>query len=141
VKFALMLQLVYPRDSRFVIPFGDYAQFYADRQTSGLMKLWAGYMEPPGKHGGPALALHDHRHDEMFFDADMLSALGLDRSLESKGYLATIRFGHCVMGLLRVGHADLLPLSPWPGHGSGCRSGQPSVPANGLRRVTWRQPG
>jgi hypothetical protein len=116
VKFALMLQLVYPRHSRFVIPDCDYAQFYAGRQPSGLMKLWAGYMEPPGKHGGPALALHDHRHDEMFFDADMLTALGLDRSLASKGYLATIRFGHCVIGLLRVGHADLLPFQSlaWP---------------------------
>ncbi len=63
VKFALMLQLVYPRDSRFVIPEADYEQFYADRQPGDLMKLWAGYMEPPGKHGGPAFALHDHRHD------------------------------------------------------------------------------
>lgn len=110
VKFALMLQLVYPRDSRFVVPEADYQQLYADRQPSGLMKLWAGYMEPPGKYGGPALALHDHRHDEMFFDAEMLSALGLDPSLASKGYLATIRFGHCVIGLLRVGRAELLPL-------------------------------
>ncbi len=80
------------------------------------MRLWAGYMEPPGKHGGPALALHDHRHDEMFFDAEMLTALGLDPSLASKGYLATIRFGHRVIGLLRAGRTDLLPLhSPaWP---------------------------
>ena len=48
VKFALMLQLVYPRDSRFVIPDADYPQFYADRRPSDLMMLWAGYMEPPG---------------------------------------------------------------------------------------------
>lgn len=110
VKFALMLQLVYPRDSRFVIPEPDYQQFHADRRPSDLMKLWAGYMEPPGKYGGPALALHDHRHDEMFFDAEMLTALGLDPSLASKGYLVTIRFGHCVIGVLRVGSAELLPL-------------------------------
>jgi hypothetical protein len=32
VKFALMLQLVYPRGSRFVIPEADYQQFYDDRQ-------------------------------------------------------------------------------------------------------------
>jgi hypothetical protein len=110
VKFALMLQLVYPRDSRFVIPEADYQQFHADRQPSDLMKLWAGYMEPPGKYGGPALALHEHRHDEMFFDAELLTALGLDPSLASKGYLVTIRFGHCVIGLLRAGRAKLLPL-------------------------------
>jgi hypothetical protein len=116
VKFALMLQLVYPRDSRFVIPAADYAQFHRDRQPGDLMKLRAGYMEPPGKHGGPARALHDHRHDEMYFDAPMLTALGLDPSIASKGYLATIRFGHCAIGLLRVGHADLLPLQSlaWP---------------------------
>jgi hypothetical protein len=110
VKFALTLQLIYPRDSRFVIPDADYPQFYADRQPSDLMKLWARYMEPPGKLGGPALALHDHRHDEMFFDADMLTALGLDPSLAPRGYLVTTRFGHGVIGLLRVGHAELLRL-------------------------------
>lgn len=110
VKFALMTQLIYPRDSRFVIPDADYSQFDADRRPSGLMQLWAGYMEPPGKYGGPALALHDHRHDEMFFDAEMLTALGLDPSLASKGYLATFRFGHCVIGLLRIGCTELLPL-------------------------------
>jgi hypothetical protein len=109
VKFALMLQLVYPRDSRFVIPDTDYTQFYADRRPSDLMLLWAGYMEPPGKYGGPALALQDHRHDEMFFDADMLTGLGVDPSLASKGYLSTLRFGHCVIGLLRAGNAGLLP--------------------------------
>jgi hypothetical protein len=116
VKFALMLQLIYPRDSRFVIPGADYPQFYADRQPSDLMQLWAGFMEPPGKYGGPALALHDHRHDEMFFDAEMLTALGLDPSLASEGYLATIRFAHCVIGLLKVGCAELLPLHSlaWP---------------------------
>lgn len=67
-------------------------------------------MEPPGKYGGPALALHDHRHDEMFFDAEVLEAAGLDPSLASRGYVATIRFGHCVIGLLRVGRPELLPL-------------------------------
>ena len=73
-------------------------------------------MQPPGKHGGPALAPHDHRHDEMYFDAQMLTALGLDPSLASKGYLATIRLGQCVIGLLKVGHAELLPLQTlaWP---------------------------
>lgn len=77
VKFALMLQLIYPRHSRFVIPEADYSQFYADRQPGDLAQLWAGYMEPPGKYGGP---------------------------------LATIRFGHCVIGLLKAGNAELLSL-------------------------------
>src|SRR5215469_7056052 len=44
------------------------------------MRQWAGYMELPGKYGGPALALHDHRHGEMFFGARMLTAPGLDPS-------------------------------------------------------------
>jgi hypothetical protein len=34
-----MLQLVYPRDSRFVIPDANYEQFYADPH----------YMEPAAK--------------------------------------------------------------------------------------------
>ena len=36
VKFALMSQLVYPRDSRFVIPDADYPQFSAERKLSEL---------------------------------------------------------------------------------------------------------
>lgn len=63
VKLILMLQQIYLRDSRFVIPEADYAQLYEDRQPSELMRLWAGYMEPPGQRGGTVLAFHEHRHD------------------------------------------------------------------------------
>jgi hypothetical protein len=79
-KLILMLQQVYPRDSRFVIPETDYTRFYADRQPSHLMRLWAGYMEPPGQHGGAIRAFAGHRHDEMHYDAGLLTALSLPAS-------------------------------------------------------------
>lgn len=65
VKTMLMLHLAHPRDSRIVIPDADYKQFYIDRQPSNHMLLWAGYMEPLGKNGGPYLAQHEYRHDEL----------------------------------------------------------------------------
>jgi hypothetical protein len=33
-----------------------------------------------------------------------------DQSLASRGYMVTLRFGHCVIGLLRVGNPGLLPM-------------------------------
>lgn len=107
-KFVMMLQLIYPRDGRFVIPESDYARFYAARRPSDDMALWAAYMEPPGKRGGPVLAFEEHRHDELFYDAALLASMGLDPALECQGYSATVRFGHCVIGLLRVGSPELL---------------------------------
>jgi hypothetical protein len=109
VKLILMLQEVYPRDSRFVISDTDYAQFYAERQPSSLMHVWAGYMEPPGKHGGPITAFAEHRHDEMHHDAELLTALGLSPTLTAKGYSATVRIGHLVIGMHRLGCTELLP--------------------------------
>lgn len=108
-KFVMMLQLVYPRDDgRFVIPESDYARFCAERQPSDDIALWAAYMEPPGKRGGPVLAFQEHRLDELFYGAELLARMDLDPALASKGYSATVRFGHCVIGLLRVGSPELL---------------------------------
>lgn len=69
VKLNLMMQLAHARD-RLVIPAEDYARFYRERQPSELMMLWAGCMEPPGKHGGPVLAFGDFGHDEMTYDGE-----------------------------------------------------------------------
>jgi hypothetical protein len=49
VKYVLMGQLTHARDRRFAIPEDDYAWFYKQRTPGDLMRLWAGYMEPPGK--------------------------------------------------------------------------------------------
>lgn len=128
VKLTMMLQKVYPRDSRFVIPDADYAQFYRERQPSSLMQVWTGYMEPPGKHGGPIMAFAEHRHDEMNYDAELLTALDLPATLAAKGYSATLRLGYLVIGLNRLGCAELLPVQVplprqhwvriWPAHGT-----------------------
>jgi hypothetical protein len=53
VKYVLMNQSMHGRDRRFAIPECEYARFHDERTPRSLMRLWAGYMEPPGKHGGP----------------------------------------------------------------------------------------
>jgi len=151
-KFAFTLQLVYPRGGRFVIPAADY-RLMGDGQLPGEgMRLWVGYMEPPGKRGGPVLGFAEHRHDELFYDGPLLERLGLDPALACKGYSATIRFGYCVIGLLRLPHPELLAVhalgSPrqwvaiWPAVGTrSCPPREPMTPVVGLSpRVAGRRP-
>lgn len=141
VKLILMLQLTHARD-RLVIPAEDYTRFFDERQPSDLMQIWAGYMEPPGKHGGPGVVFGDFSHDEMIYDEPILAAIGQDASLASMGYVVTVRLGHLVIGLLRAGHADLLPFhvlaSPrhwtpiWPARGHRKWPSLPLTPVVGI---------
>lgn len=116
VKFMLMQQRLYPKDSRFVIPDEDYVRFYAERQPSELMQAWAGYMEPPGKHGGPVMSFGEHVLSEESHGADLLAALGLPAVLAAKGYSGMFRLGHLVVGMHRLGCVELHPFHvPPPG--------------------------
>jgi len=98
-KYALMFQLTHGRDRRFAIPEADYARFYDERTPGKLMRLWAGYMEPPGKRGGPVLAFTDDTLNETYHDPQMLERAGLSAELASKDYNAVFRFGYCVISL------------------------------------------
>jgi hypothetical protein len=113
-KTILMLQLIHRRQDRFVIPAPDYKQFYADKQPSESMRLWAGYMEPPGQRGGPGLAFVEYRSDERFYDESFLERLGTDRALTCRGYSALLRVGYLVIGLLKTESSALLPLHVLP---------------------------
>jgi hypothetical protein len=140
-KFALMQQRLYPKDSRFVIPDEDYARFYAERQPSELMLVWAGYMEPPGKHGGPVMSFGEHTLNEESHDAGLLAALGLPAKLAAKGYSGTFRLGHLVIGIHRLGCAELHPFHVpppsqqwtqiWPARGT--RSWPPQAMTTAIR--------
>jgi hypothetical protein len=102
VKYVLMGQLTHGRGRRFAIPDDDYTRFYGERTPGNLMRLWAGYMEPPGKHGGPMLAFGDYSVNETYHDPPMLERAGLNAELASKDYCAVFRFGHCVISLYRT---------------------------------------
>jgi hypothetical protein len=126
-KYALMFQLTHGRDRRFAIPEADYRRFYDERSPGGLMRLWTGYMEPPGKQGGPALAFIDDTVNETYHDPQMLQRAGLSGELASKDYSAVFRFGHCVIGLYRARPEILelvIPANPrawvqiWPAIGT-----------------------
>jgi hypothetical protein len=115
VKFALMQQLLYPKDSRFVIPDEDYTRFYVQRQPSELMLVWAGYMEPLGKHGGPVVSFGEHILSEESHGEDhLLAALGLPVNLAAKGYSGMFRLGHLVVGIRRLGCVELHPFHVLP---------------------------
>jgi hypothetical protein len=109
VKFALMQQRLYPKDSRFVIPDEDYARFNAERLPSELMLVWAGYMEPPGKHGGPVMSFGEHTLSAETHGTELLAAVRLPADLAAKGYSGMIRLGHLVVGIRRLGCAELHP--------------------------------
>jgi hypothetical protein len=102
VKYVLMCQLTHERDRRFAIPADDYTRFYDQRTPGNVMRLWAGYMEPPGKHGGSALAFTDFSLNETYHDPLVLERAGLDAALTSKNYCAIFRFGHCVISLYQA---------------------------------------
>lgn len=102
VKYALMGQLTHERSRRFAIPEDDYTWFYDERTPGNLIRLWAGYMEPPGQHGGPVLAFNDYSVNETYHDPPMLERTGLNAELASKDYCAIFRFGHCVISLYRA---------------------------------------
>jgi hypothetical protein len=74
VKFALMQQRLYPKDSRFLM------RTMRASTPSELMLVWAGYMEPPGKHGGPVMSFGEHTLSEESRGVDLLAALGLPQS-------------------------------------------------------------
>ena len=121
-----MLQLTHARD-RMVAPAEDYARFYRERGPSDVMRLWARYVEPPGKRSGRMLAFGDFSHDELIYDEEVFTAIGMGTSLASMGYLVTARLGHMVIGGLRAGRPELLPhhtmgsprqwMPIWPAHG------------------------
>lgn len=102
VKYVLMGQLTHGRDRRFAIPEAEYNLFYDERLPGNSMRLWVGYMEPPGKHGGRTLAFTDYTLNETFYDPTILERAGLSAELASKDYNAVFRFGHCVVGLCRA---------------------------------------
>jgi hypothetical protein len=102
VKYVLMNQLTHERARRFAIPEPEYTRFYDERTPGSLMRLWAGYMEPPGKRGGPVLAFADFSLNETYHDPPMLEQAGLSPELASKEYCAVFRFGHCVISLYRA---------------------------------------
>jgi len=102
VKYVLMGQLTHGRDRRFAIPEEDYTRFYNQRVPGDLMRLWAGYMEPPGKHGGPVLAFTDYTLNETYHDPAVLERAGLSAEMASKNFSAVFRFGHCVISLYQA---------------------------------------
>ena len=81
VKYVLMHQLAHERERRFAISEQEYTRFYAERTSGSLMRLWVGYMEPPGKHGGLVLAFTDYSLDETYHDPPMLERAGLSPEL------------------------------------------------------------
>lgn len=74
VKYVLMNQLTHESGRRFAIPDREYTRFYDERTPGSLIRLWAGYMEPPGQQGGPVLTFADYSLNKTYHDPLMLSS-------------------------------------------------------------------
>ena len=103
------------------------------------MQLWAGYMEPPGEHGGPVKAFVEQPGARRA-TAGMLAALGLPANLAAKGYSATLRLGHLVSAsTARLRRAPSIPgtsvprqwMQIWPARGT--KQWPPQMMATSIR--------
>src|SRR5260370_26754049 len=99
-----------------LIPPRDYADLFANKSPSPLMQVLSAYMEPPGR-GSPLEATAE-------FLAENRAMSGVARLMESEGerppadlhaYTATLRIGHWVAHLVRVGSREFIArLDPGP---------------------------
>lgn len=86
------------------MPARDYADLYQAKSPTALMKVFTGYLEPPG-HGTPAEASAEYlAEDRNMADLSrLLESDGLPAPLDSRAYTATLRLGFWVAHVLRVG--------------------------------------
>lgn len=116
VKTILMLQHTHRRANQLVIPARDYTDLFANKTPSPMMQVLTAYMEPPGR-GTPIEATVE-------FLAENRAMAGVARLMETEGepaptdlhaYTATLRIGHWVAHLVRIGSPQFIArLDPGP---------------------------
>lgn len=130
VVTVLLLQHTHNRAARLVVPASDYADVYKAKSPTALMKVFTGYLEPPGQ-GGPVESSAEYlAEDRSMADiARLLESDGLPPPADMRAFTATLRLGFFVVHVLRVGSPHFIErvspagpaLSPclqtiWPTH-------------------------
>lgn len=104
VVTVLLRQHTHSRAARLVIPASDYAGVYKAKAPTALMKVFTGYLEPPGRGGRVEASAEYLAEDrDMAGIARLLESDGLPPPHDMRAYTATLRLGFWVAHVLRVG--------------------------------------
>lgn len=109
VVTILLLQHTHSRAAQLVIPASDYAGVYESRSPTALMKVFTGYLEPPGR-GSRVEASAEYLAEDrsMASISRLLESDGLPPPLDMRAYTATLRLGFWVAHVLRVGSPQFI---------------------------------
>ena len=106
---VLLLQHTHSRAARLVVPASDYAGVYETKSPTALMKVFTGYLEPPGRGSRvEASAGYLAEARNMADVARLLESDGLPPPLDVCAYTATLRLGFWVAHVLRVGSPEFI---------------------------------
>jgi hypothetical protein len=109
VVTVLLLQHTHSRTARLVIPASDYAGVYETKSPTALMKLFTGYLQPPGRGSQVEAAAEYLAEDRSMADISrLLESDGLPAPLDMHAYTATLRLGFWVTHVLRVGSPQFI---------------------------------
>jgi len=104
VVTVLLLQHTHSREARLVIPARDYAGVYQAKSPTELMKVFTGYLEPPGRGSRVEASAEYLAEDRSMADISrLLESDGLPPPVDMRAYTATLRLGYWVAHVLRVG--------------------------------------
>jgi len=112
LKTVMMLHCVYPKLDQVSIPASDYAELFSRKRPNDLVHVWTAYMPPPVDPFGIVqhpiqFRCQPHRTDvEVRHD-------GETHKITGEAYVATLRVGHLVLQVLRLG-ASGIQLDPTP---------------------------
>lgn len=109
VVTILLLQHTHSRAARLVIPASDYAGVHEAKSPTSLMKVFIGYLEPPGRGSSVEASAEYLAEDRSMADISrLLEADGLAPPVDMSCYTATLRLGFWVVHLLRVGSPQFI---------------------------------
>lgn len=109
VVTILLLQHTHSRAARLVIPPSDYVGVYEVKSPTSLMKVFSGYLEPPGRGSEVEASAEYLAEDRSMADiARFLESNGLPPPLDMRAYTATLRLGYWVTHILRAGSPQFI---------------------------------
>jgi hypothetical protein len=105
----LLLQHTHSRAAQLIIPPSDYADVYEVKSPTTLMKVFIGYLEPPGRGSAVEASAEYLAEDRSMTDISrLLESDGLPPALDICAYTATLRLGYWVAHVLRVGSPQFI---------------------------------
>jgi hypothetical protein len=105
VKTAMMMQGTHPKEDQQAIPVEDYAALFQDRQPNAMTTAWAGYLrDVPRPHPNVENAV-EFIGQPLRRDVTIQNEHGTE-ILSGRAFVATLRLGHFVGQVIRIGPAE-----------------------------------